>query len=39
MMRIGDQREIETLISEEVYLFAQYLRAERSVWKARIPDL
>ena len=35
-VRRGQQQEIETLINEEAYLFAQYLRNERKEWKPRI---
>lgn len=35
-MKHGKQQEIETLINEEAYLFAKYLRNERMSWKPRI---
>jgi CRISPR-associated protein Cas1 len=35
-MRMGYTQEIETLISEEALLFAQYLRNETRVWKPRV---
>jgi CRISPR-associated protein Cas1 len=35
-VRMGEQQEIETLISEEALLFAQYLRNERQTWLPRI---
>jgi CRISPR/Cas system-associated endonuclease Cas1 len=35
-MRMGRQQEIETLISEEALLFAQYLRNEKEEWIPRI---
>lgn len=35
-MRMGSQQEIETLISEEAMLFAQYLRNEKVKWIPRI---
>jgi CRISPR-associated protein Cas1 len=38
-VRMGDQQEIETLITEEAFLFAQYLRDEKEVWTPRIADL
>ncbi len=38
-MRMGEQQEIETLISEEALLFAQYLRNEKDSWIPRIPNL
>jgi hypothetical protein len=37
-MRMGSQQEIETLISEEALLFAQYLRNERQTWTPRIAN-
>jgi len=36
---MGEQQEIETLISEEALLFAQYLRNERQSWIPRIANL
>jgi len=38
-MRMGYTQEIETLISEEALLFAQYLRNETKTWKPRIAEL
>jgi CRISPR-associated protein Cas1 len=38
-IRRGKSQEIETLISEEAFLFAQYLRDERESWNPRIVDL
>lgn len=38
-MRIGDQQEIETLISEEASLFAMYVRQEKQEWEPRIAKL
>lgn len=35
-VRTGMQQEIETLINEEAFLFAQYLRNERQTWIPRI---
>jgi hypothetical protein len=35
-MRMGCQQEIETLISEEALLFAEYLRNEKAIWLPRI---
>jgi len=35
-IRIGEQQEIETLINEEVLLFAEYLRNETKDWIPRI---
>jgi hypothetical protein len=36
-IRVGKQQEIETLINEEAFLFAKYLRDERSEWTPRVP--
>jgi len=33
---MGEQQEIETLISEEALLFARYLRQEKKEWIPRI---
>jgi CRISPR-associated protein Cas1 len=38
-IRIGAQQEIETLIGEEAFLFAQYLRNERETWIPRLVNL
>jgi hypothetical protein len=38
-IRMGDQQEIETLISEEALLFAMFLRNERRSWKPRVAEL
>jgi CRISPR-associated endonuclease Cas1 len=38
-MRMGCQQEIETLISEEALLFAQFLRNEKTSWLPRIAIL
>jgi len=38
-VRMGEQQEIETLISEEALLFAMYLRNERDSWNPRIVNL
>lgn len=35
-IKAGKKQEIETLINEETYLFAKYLRNERKTWKLRI---
>ena len=35
-VRMGRQQEIETLISEEALLFAEYLRNEKIEWAPRI---
>ncbi|MEM2117918.1 MAG: CRISPR-associated endonuclease Cas1 [Candidatus Bathyarchaeia archaeon] len=37
-IRHGKKQEIETLISEEALLFAQYLRNEKQNWIPRIPN-
>jgi len=38
-VRMGEQQEIETLISEEAFLFAAYLRDELASWVPRIVKL
>ena len=38
-IRHGKRQTIETLINEEAYLFAKYLRNEKDSWKPRIPTL
>jgi 23S rRNA pseudoU1915 N3-methylase RlmH len=38
-MRRGKRQELETLINEEAFLFAQYLRNERQTWVPRIASL
>jgi CRISPR-associated endonuclease Cas1 len=38
-IRMGEQQEIETLISEEALLFAQYLRNEKQTWIPRVVNL
>jgi hypothetical protein len=35
----GNRQTIDTLISEEAYLLAKYLRNERKEWKPRIPTI
>jgi protein associated with RNAse G/E len=37
--RMGEQQEIETLINEEAFLLAQYLRNEKKVWALRIVNM
>lgn len=37
--RHGSRQQIETLISEEAFLFAQYIRKEKSTWQPRIVNL
>jgi hypothetical protein len=36
---MGDQQEIETLINEEAYLLAKFLRNEKQTWFPRIANL
>jgi hypothetical protein len=36
---MGQQQEVETLISEEALLFAQYIRNEKNEWIPRIPGV
>ena len=38
-IRVGVRQEIETLINEEAFLFAKYLRGERPNWIPRVPEL
>jgi hypothetical protein len=38
-VRMGEQQEIETLINEETFLFAKYLRGEKTHWEPRIASL
>ena len=38
-MKVGNRQEIETLINEEAFLFAKYLRGERPTWIPRIAEL
>ena len=38
-IRLGRKQEIETLINEEAYLFAMYLRDEKRTWSPRIISL
>jgi CRISPR-associated endonuclease Cas1 len=38
-IKVGDRQEIETLINEEAFLFAKYLRGEKSHWEPRIAEL
>jgi CRISPR-associated protein Cas1 len=38
-IRYGKSQTVETLINEEAYLLAKYLRNETSTWKPRIPLL
>jgi hypothetical protein len=36
---MGNEQEIETLISEEALLLAKFLRKEKETWKPRITAL
>jgi hypothetical protein len=38
-IRRGESQEIETLINEEAFLLAQYLRNEKQIWIPRIAIL
>jgi len=38
-MRRGSHQELETLINEEAFLFAEYLRGEKPTWIPRIAEL
>jgi hypothetical protein len=38
-IRMGKKQEIETLINEEAFLLAMYLRNEKQTWIPRIADL
>jgi CRISPR-associated protein Cas1 len=38
-IRVGAKQEIETLINEEAFLLAKYLRGERPTWIPRIAEL
>jgi len=38
-IRHGKKQTVETLISEEAFLLAKYLRSERKDWKPRIVTL
>jgi hypothetical protein len=38
-VRMGKQQEIETLINEEAFLLAQYLRNEKQTWIPRVVNL
>jgi hypothetical protein len=35
-IRRGQHQELETMLNEEAYLLAQYIRGEREVWKPRV---
>ena len=36
---MGDQQEIETLINEEAFLLARYIREEKASWIPRVTEL
>jgi CRISPR/Cas system-associated endonuclease Cas1 len=38
-MKVGNRQEIETLINDEAFLFAKYLRGEKTHWEPRIAEL
>jgi hypothetical protein len=38
-IRHGSRQTVDTLINEEAYLFAKFLRNERETWVPRIPNL
>jgi len=38
-IRYGKRQTVETLINEEAYLLAKYLRNEQTSWKPRLPQL
>ena len=38
-MRIGERQEIETLINEEAFLLARYVRGEKTDWIPRVVEL
>lgn len=38
-IRVGKKQEIETLINEEAFLFAKYLRGEKPTWVPRVAEL
>jgi hypothetical protein len=38
-IKVGKRQSLETLISEEALLFAQFLRSERQIWIPRVPSL
>jgi CRISP-associated protein Cas1 len=38
-INVGKKQEIESLINEEAFLFAKYLRGERNSWVRRVVDL
>jgi hypothetical protein len=38
-IKVGERQKIETLINEEAFLFAKYLRGEKTHWNPRITEL
>jgi hypothetical protein len=38
-IKFGKRQTLETLISEEALLLAQYLRSEKKDWNPRIPTI
>jgi hypothetical protein len=38
-IKVGEHQTNETLINEEAFLFAKYLRGERATWVPRIAEL
>jgi CRISPR/Cas system-associated endonuclease Cas1 len=38
-VRKGKRQEIETLINEEAFLLARYIRTEKETWTPRVPEL
>ena len=38
-IKVGKKQTVETLISEEVFLLAKYLRNERHAWIPRIKQI
>ena len=38
-IKVGEKQEIETLMNEEAFLFAKFLKRERPAWVPRIAEL
>lgn len=38
-VKYGKRQQIESLINEEAYLLAKYLRDQKQTWKPRLPQL
>jgi hypothetical protein len=38
-MRYGNKQTLDTLVNEEAYLLARYLRNEKQKWNPRIVDI